>query len=652
MIRMLERAIARVVASDPSHQRLRMAARGTLAVGGAVGAVILLSRLLGQSVLPAAPGVIVAMIGTMAVNDDSLRGRMTTLGLGVLSAFGGVAVGSMLFDANGVSHVVFVLVAGAAVYAQRYGPRGMALGMLGFMSYFMAIFLRVPTASLWWTALAICCGAVIAALVKEVVVPERPVGDLRRTIDAFTTRVAQVRRAAEVVVRDGDDGIDGKRRSRLRRRIVSLRETELAIDTQLGQSDDETSLRLHDLILHATLSAETLGERAVHGEGMADLAEWRDELAKIVTELRDTGRVARPDDNGAEPDDDEDADEDADADGTPDAEPRTWPSSDVRKALQATVATGLAVPIGLLVSTQRWYWAAIGAFVVFTRPATAAESVVRGLERLLGTTLGAAAGMALGSAVSGHATAQLVLLGVGVFVSLYLFGVSYTLAMAGITTILAIIYDLMGQFNDQVLELRVAETAIGVALGGLAAMLVFPTSSRGKIQDAEDDLLEELREFVDKLADPQADHAARTLRDDARAVEQKTHDLRLAAEPLAQPFPGLGSGRRRRRVVMLTALGRSARQLAREFSADPAAVRDAAVREDVEALSRRLHATRSDTDFQRGPLPAARAESSIGRELQRISRVLDSMGEDGVGTAALHTVGDKVGTETADRPSP
>ncbi|MBJ7339443.1 FUSC family protein [Mycolicibacterium sp.] len=649
-MRMLERGGARIVASDPSHQRLRMAARGTLAVGGAVGAVALLARLLDQSVLPAAPGVIVAMIGTMAVNDESLRGRMTTLGLGVLSAFGGVALGSLLFDANGLSHVVFVAAAGVATYAQRYGQRGTALGMLGFMSYFMAIFLRVPAASLWWTALAIGCGALTAALVKEVLVPERPVGDLRRTIDAFITRVGQVRRVTEMVIREGDDGIDGKRRNRLRRSILGLRETELAIDTQLGQSDDEASLRLHDLILHATLAAEALGERAVHGEGAADLAESGDELSQIVVELREAGRAARPDDGEGEPDSAEDdgADDgnDDDDDDDDDAQ-RDWLSPDGRKALQATVATGLAVPIGLLVSTQRWYWAAIGAFVVFTRPATAAESVVRGSERLLGTTLGAAAGMALGSAVSGQVTAQLVLLGVGVFVSLYLFGVSYTLAMAGITTILAIIYDLMGQFSDQVLELRVVETAIGVALGGLAAMLVFPTSSRDKIQESEEDLLEALQEFADKLADPDADHSPRALRDDARAVEQKTHDLRLAAEPLARPFPGLGSGRRRHRVVMLTALGRSARQLAREFSADPGAVRDAVVREDLEALSRRLQAVRSETDSQRDPVQTAGADGPIGRELQRIARVLDSMCGEAVGATPLDTPGAKATDRTS-----
>jgi uncharacterized membrane protein YccC len=227
-------------------------------------------------------------------------------------------------------------------------------------------------------------------------------------------------------------------------------------------------------------------------------------------------------------------------------------------------------------------------------------------------------------------------------VSLYLFGVSYILAMAGITTILAIIYDLMGQFSDQVLELRVAETAIGVALGGLAAMVVFPTSSRGKIRESEDDLLEELQEFVDKLADPDAGHVPRGLRDDARAVEQKAHDLRLAAEPLAAPFPGLGSGRRRRRVVMLTALGRSARQLAREFSADPGAVRDAAVREDIEALSRRLQAVRLETDgSQRVPVPGPHAKGPIGRELQRIARVLDSMCEDTVEMPPLDTAGTK-----------
>ncbi len=642
---MVERGIARIVASDPSHQRLRMAVRGTLAVGSAVGVVALLSRVLGQPVMPAAPGVIVAMIGTMAVNDDDVTGRMTTLALGVFSALGGVAVGSLLFGASIASHVVFVVAAGAATYAQRFGPRGMALGMLGFMSYFMAIFLRLPIGSLWWTALAICSGAVIAAVVKEVVVKDRPVGDLRRTLEAFITRVAQVRRASDVVAREGDDGIDGRRRTRLRRCILGLRETELAIDGQLGDSDTEASLRVHDLVLHATLAAEALGERAVLGAATEALAEQRAELTQIVTELRIAAKAARPDDGGdAQQNNDEDQE---DAEGSEDDEadddPRIWPSPDTRKALQATVATGLAVPIGLLVSTQRWYWAAIGAFVVFTRPATAAESVVRGFERLLGTTVGAAAGMALGTAVSGLPAAQLILLAVGVFVSLYLFGVSYALAMAGITAILAIIYDLMGQFSDQVLELRVAETAIGVALGGLAAMLVFPTSSRGKIRDAEDELLEELQSFLCTIADSDGDRAPRALRDDARTVEQKAHDLRLAAEPLAEPFPGLGSGRRRQRVIMLTALGRSARQLAQQVSGDPTVANEAGVRADIESLSRRLAAVRSGSDGpERLRVRAPYGDGPIGRELQRIARVLDSLGDERGGgsspTAAVQTM--------------
>ncbi len=203
MRRMFERGAARIVASDPSRLRLRMALRGTLSVGGAVGAVALLSAVLGQPVLPAAPGVIVAMIGTIAVNDDSRRGRLTTLALGVISAFLGVALGSVLSGANIASHVVFVAAAGAATYGQRFGPRGMALGMLGFMSYFMAIFLRIPTGGLWWTALAIVCGAVIAATVKEVAVPNRPVADLRRTIDAFVTRAADVGRTAGALAREG-----------------------------------------------------------------------------------------------------------------------------------------------------------------------------------------------------------------------------------------------------------------------------------------------------------------------------------------------------------------------------------------------------------------------------------------------------------------
>lgn len=303
--RMRERAVARIVASDPSHQRLRMAVRGTLAVGAAVLVIGVLSRLLGQSILPAAPGVIVAMIGTMAVNDVTRRARMITLALGVLSAFGGVAVGSLLrSEFRQPRRVRRRRGCGDVPAALR--AAGMALGMLGFMSYFMAIFLRIPTGALWWTALAVCCGALVAGLVKEALVPDRPVGDLRRTVDAFVTRIGEVRRAAEQLARDGDDGIDGRLRSRLRRRILSLRETELAIDSQLGDSDDETSLRLHDLVLHATLAAEAFSECAVHG---GDLCDAGDELMGIVAELREAGRSARPaDESDADATDSDDAD--------------------------------------------------------------------------------------------------------------------------------------------------------------------------------------------------------------------------------------------------------------------------------------------------------------------------------------------------------
>lgn len=596
MTRGLDRLRGTVVASDPSNHRLRLAIRGVLSLGLAAVSVWLLSRALGQPVLAGAPAVIVAMSGTIATNGPGPRWRAATIALCAVTAISGAALAAALAPHTLASRIVFVVLSGVAVAAQAFGQRGMAAGLLAFMAYFIALFLHVPVATLWWTALAIAAGAAVTA-VAQLLVPEPPASDLRPFVRAFRARAGAIERAAVAVSARGTSHA----RSRLRGRVFDLRETALAFDDRIADDDGD----LRDVLLDATLAAERVSELALASretDGARDaLHELEERLARCARERRAARERRRPY-------------------GGP---PRNVLA---RKVVQAMLATAVAVPLGEVVSTQRWYWAALGAFVVFTRPETAGETVARGAERLVGTTAGAAAGIAIGSALAGHRPAQFVVLGIALFLTLYAFPLSYAVAMAGITTVLAILYDLLGVFSDELLGLRVAETAIGVTLGGLAAALVLPTSTRAKVERAERELLGDVNAFVGELRE-RLDGGSADVYASARAVERDAQTLREAAQPIARPLPGLGSAARRRRNALLASLGRSARSTAAALRTDrPGAEERERLLQELDAVARALAEPHAAVD--EAPDDDADDRPAVD-SLRRMRRALAALADDG-----------------------
>ena len=84
---------------------------------------------------------------------DLPRRRATTL-LMLGPAAVAVTAGTLLAPHRLVADVVFVGVTMAAVYVRRFGPRGFALGMAGFMPYFFTQFLQARPAELPWLLVA------------------------------------------------------------------------------------------------------------------------------------------------------------------------------------------------------------------------------------------------------------------------------------------------------------------------------------------------------------------------------------------------------------------------------------------------------------------------------------------------------------------
>jgi uncharacterized membrane protein YccC len=189
----------------------------------------------------------------------------------------------------------------------------------------------------------------------------------------------------------------------------------------------------------------------------------------------------------------------------------------------------------------------------------------RGSQRVVGTIGGVIAGMGLALIVGGIPTVALVLMFGCVFLALYLVRVSQALMAFWITTVLALLYGLIGQFSIETLVVRVEETAVGAAMGMLAGYLVLPTKTREAFGEALDDVVDAadtvLAEAVDRLLGkaqgPSALELSRDM-DDALAV------LRLRAAPLDNPLPRRrGRSSYQRALRVLSGVDHYARRLAR-----------------------------------------------------------------------------------------
>jgi uncharacterized membrane protein YccC len=236
-----------------------------------------------------------------------------------------------------------------------------------------------------------------------------------------------------------------------------------------------------------------------------------------------------------------------------------------KQAIQVTVAASLAIVIGEAVSPSRWYWAVIAAFVIFAGTNTWNETVTKGWARLIGTALGVPAGMLVATVVSGNRTASMMLIFVCVFCSLYFLKVAYSAMTFWITTMLALLYGLLGQFSYRLLLLRIEETAIGAVIGATVAIVVLPTNARTSMRNDARAFLTTLANVIEtSVASLFGREASASPTDKARQLDRDLQQFRTTAKPLAAGVGGF-SGRHsvRHAQRMLAACDRYGRTLAR-----------------------------------------------------------------------------------------
>lgn len=254
-----------------------------------------------------------------------------------------------------------------------------------------------------------------------------------------------------------------------------------------------------------------------------------------------------------------------DAGAAPGTDRRTGLLPTTRQAIQVSVAASLAIVTGELVSPLRWYWAVIAAFVIFAGTNSWGETLTKGWQRLLGTVLGVPCGMLVATLVSGNAVVSLVLIFVCLFCAFYFMTVTYSLMIFWITTMLALLYGLLGEFSFDVLLLRIEETAIGAVIGVGVAILVLPTDTRTAIRDDARAFLTTLSALIETSAAAMlGGGGAVSPTERARQLDRDLQQFRTTAKPLLVGVAGF-AGRRsvRRGLQLLTACDHFARSLAR-----------------------------------------------------------------------------------------
>ena len=126
------------MAPDPGLARLRISLRAVLGIGLAVAA----SELAGLSLPASITGGLAALLALFTVGDPTVRGQAVTTALLPVVGFPVLALAATLHSVPTVRDAIWLAVIFCGVYARRWGPRGHALGIFAFMTFFITQFLH------------------------------------------------------------------------------------------------------------------------------------------------------------------------------------------------------------------------------------------------------------------------------------------------------------------------------------------------------------------------------------------------------------------------------------------------------------------------------------------------------------------------------
>jgi uncharacterized membrane protein YccC len=564
----------RLLASDPTLERLRSGLRAVLTAGICAGVFLFLTRQFGLKYELSLGGIVVPMIAAVAVPDAGRRQQQVTMAWVPVVASAMLVLGSLVGGNPWLSGGCFLLVLYTAFEVRRFGPRAGGLGTIAYQSFFYALLLKVPPSKAQWDPLFVFIGCAIAFGIRFWVVPEHPGRMLRSELRAWRARIAALLDdLARRLERGGDAGA-----RRIDAQLAALNAQSLGLESRLAdfarEPDSGDAAGLRGRVLQAELATETVAAaaRAAAGTGARERARLATCLRTLADAIRkDAPSEARPaavHEYGAEPLPDalrwrlhhalaaldglpslrqplpamRNERKPARAVKAAGAKDTHWPDDTTRRALQACAAALGALLAGRALSADHWFWAVFAAFVVITRTVTIGQTLSSAWRQVLATVGGLCLGVAAAELVHGSRNIELSLLFVFIAAGFYAFhGMQNTYTVL-LSAMLAMLYELMGMDSPGLLLLRLGETAIGAASAILAARLVFPAHTRDESGSKSAELLRAAGKLLRAVwAAPQRDarHAA------VRELDRKLQALRQALGPVTgADYPGSKENRR------------------------------------------------------------------------------------------------------------
>jgi uncharacterized membrane protein YccC len=521
---------------DPGLIQLRRGLRGALSFALTVQLARGVSALTGQDPLSMALGFSVSIFGAVAAREAEQRARLISTCF-LIAAAGLSFCVSTLITTVWLNHALFIALVFGVVYARRWGDRANATGAGAFSSFFLAALLAPSRAALPWHLLGLLL-ATLAVFAVLLLLPQRPRAAIERVQRAIARQLDVLRGALGRCALPAGERWQRALRRRVERLETTIRRARIQLDavTTDSQLRDELGLAFFRLQAAAeSLSRETV---AATREGEARRASLATAFAEVEGDLRalrglcaDRGfarRATAPPTGAA-------------------AAPRAGPdqsgmSLHTRLAIQASVACALAMLAGKWLSAQRWYWAVITVFVMFTGTTSRGDAIYKSLQRLLGTVLGVIAGMGLVSMVGNEPRTLFLLLVVAIFLSYHSLTEHFATMTFFLTIMLALLFALLRRFSEQLLLLRLEETAVGAVAGMLVAALLVPRATHSLARDRFIALLGAVDDLVSAILEQPFEDRATALGARCRAFVQAQDDMSAALGPF-RAWPERG-GRR------------------------------------------------------------------------------------------------------------
>ncbi|OWV90758.1 hypothetical protein ATY78_16885 [Rhizobium sp. R635] len=550
-----------LLANDPALSRLRMATRVTLTI--VLSFLILLAIKSVIWPLPTAAfglGIVLSIEGGVAVRDKGNARQLVTRLFGCAVSLAVVGIAAGLEDRRFLSDLVFLLIILLASAGRVFGPRGFAIGMFAFTSYFMGAYFRPSLAELPAVAVGPVVAVLVGHVVRAVLLPDDWRRDLLRSLESVRGRINQI--LFKLAALAGSGAIGDADRQELRQLEERLKEVVLMAETFIprppagvfdGAADPaaELAIRLFDAhlaaesaivlsfqspppfgLVHAAIEADA-AELARY-EGMAETVKdepqgetvrallWLGEARQQLTEAIVKGQASGF--SGIEVFEDT---------APPQPIDFSFANPLLRSAFQITLASAIAMSFGLLLSRERWFWAVLASFLVFTNTNSRGDTAMKALSRSLGTVFGIAIGLVLATLISGEQAIAIPVAVVCIFLAFYFLQVSYATMTFFISIVLCLVYGMTGVLTLDLLKLRIGETMIGAAAGTAVAFVVFPARTRGALDAALAHWFQALRDLLGAIGEGKRGFELIAL---SQKIDACYRDVTVAARPLGSSW--------------------------------------------------------------------------------------------------------------------